>query len=162
LIKYKRCIGTEILAYMAFFIFLGVSIFVGNKWSLTEFLILFCILELPMIYLFPLGCQTIRFDENEISTGWWFIKFRTFSWSEVCETGIAYTQDKKTGSVISEKFIYISKRPVTNKERFFILGVKDYKKFITMENRGNIIEDIKKYSKLPFQDLPTTEDFYNM
>lgn len=162
MIKYKRSIGTEILAWIAFFTFLGISIFVGHDWSLLEFVVLFCILELPMIYLFPLGCQTIKFDQNKISTGWWFIEFRTFSWSEVCETGIAYTQDKETGSVISKKFIYISKRSLTTKERFFILGVKDYKNFITIENRGNIIEDIEKCSKLPFQGLPTTEDFNNM
>jgi len=60
------------------------------------------------------------------------------------------------------KFIYISKRPVTNKERFNILNVKDHKSFITIENRGHIIEDIKKCSQLPFHPLPNTEDFNNM
>lgn len=86
----------------------------------------------------------------------WFITFPTFLWEEVKEAGIAYT---RAGYGTYKKFVYVSKRPVTDKERFNILNVKDKKNFITMENRGHIIEDIKKYSKLPFRDLPTTEDF---
>ncbi|MVB12536.1 hypothetical protein CAFE_32760 [Caprobacter fermentans] len=85
LIKYKRCLGTEILAWIAFFTFLVVSVYIGRNWNIFEFIVLFCILELPMIYIFPLGCQTVKFDEKKVSTGWWFIKFRTFLWSEVCD-----------------------------------------------------------------------------
>lgn len=159
MVKYKKSFELLTLAWILFFILLGASIFVAHKWSFTEFLILLCIFEVPTLMAFPLVYQTIKIDNEKISLDLWFIKLRTFSWSEVCETGIAYT---RAGWGTYKKFIYISKRPVTNKERFDILSVKDHKNFITMENRGNIIEDIKKYSGLPFRDLPTTEDFYNM
>ncbi len=87
------------------------------------------------------------------------ITFRTFLWREVSEIGIAYT---RAGYGTYKKLIYISKRPLANKERFNLGGIKDHKNIITFKNRGHIIEDIKKYSKLPFRDLPTTEDFNNM
>ncbi|WP_411677983.1 hypothetical protein [Caproicibacter sp.] len=159
MIKYKRSLEVLLLSWIAFFMLLGASIFVAHKWGLIEFIIVFFIFEIPSFVAFPLGYQTIKIDDSKISLDLWFIKLRTFSWSEVCETGIAYTRG---GYGTYKKFIYISKRPVTNKERFDILRVKDHKNFITMENRGNIIDDIKKYSKLPFRDLPTTEDFNNM
>lgn len=56
--------------------------------------------------------------------------------------------------------IYISKRPVTEEERFDILHVKDHKNFITMENRGNIVEEIEEYSSLPFHPLPNRENYH--
>ena len=161
MIKYRRHSGILILTWIMFFILLGCSIFVAfvaQNWSFTDFLIIFCIFEVPTFVAFPLVYQKIKFDDKKISLCLWFITFRTFSWGEVSETGIAYT---RAGYGTYKKFVYVSKRPVTNEERFNILKAKDKKNFITMENRGHIIEDIKKYSKLPFRDLPTTEDFYN-
>jgi hypothetical protein len=159
MIKYRRSLETVILTWMLFVFLLAGIIFVAHKWSCIGFFILFCILELPTFVIFPIAYQAIKIDNEKISLCLWFITLRTFSWSEVSETGIAYT---RAGYGTYKKFVYVSKRPVTNKERFNVLNVKDHKNFITMENRGSIIEDIKKYSKLPFRDLPTTEDFYNM
>ena len=158
--KYKKSLEAVVLAWFLFFIFLGVGLWIviKFKWKIIDSIIFCCILEWPMLLLFPLTYQTIKIDDSKISLDLWFIKLRTFSWGEVSETGIAYT---RAGYGTYKKFVYVSKRPVTDKERFNILNVKDKKNFITMENRGHIIEDIKKYSKLPFRDLPTTEDFYN-
>lgn len=144
---------------MLFAFLLAGIVFVAHNWTCIDFLILFCILELPSFLIFPFAYQAIKIDDHKISLNLWFIKLRIFLWSEVSEIGIAYA---RAGYGTYKKFIYISKRPVTDKERFDILHVKDHKNFITMENRGNIIEDVKKCSKLPFRPLPTTEDFYNM
>lgn len=159
--KYKVSLEAIILVWFAFVILLGVGLFViiMGKWDLVESLILCGILELPTLISFPIVYQTVKIDDEKASLCLWFITFRSIPWSEVAETGIAYT---RAGYGTYKKFIYISKRPVTDKERFDILHVKDHKNFITMENRGNIIEDLKKYSKLPFRDLPTAEDFSNM
>lgn len=159
MIKYKKSFELMVLTWIMFFVLLGACIFCAHTWSFSEFLILFCIFEIPTFMAFPLVYQTIKIDDHKISLDLWFIKLRTFLWSEVSEIGIAYT---RAGYGTYKKFIYISKRAVSNEERFNILNVKDKNNFITLENRGHIIEDIKKYSKLPFQDLPTTEDFYNM
>ena len=158
--KYKKSLEAVVLAWFLFFIFLGVGLWIviKFKWKIIDSIIFCCILEWPMLLLFPLTYQTIKIDDSKISLDLWFIKLRTFSWGEVSETGIAYT---RAGYGTYKKFVYVSKRPVTNEERFNILKAKDKKNFITMENRGHIIEDIKKYSKLPFRVLPTTEDFYN-
>ena len=162
MIKYRRSIEAIVLFWIMFFVLLGCSIFVTHRWSFIEFLIFFCIFEVPTFILFPLVYRTIKIDNERISLNFGFISLRTFSWSEVYEAGIAYTRGRRAASGMYIEFIYISKRPITNEERLNILNVKDHKNFITMENRGNIIEDIKKYSKLPFRELPTTEDFYNM
>ncbi|MVB12535.1 hypothetical protein CAFE_32750 [Caprobacter fermentans] len=159
MIKYRRSIEAEVLIWMLYIFLLAGIFFVAHTWKFSEFLILFCILELPVIIIVPFAHQAIKIDDRRINLCWWVITFRTFLWSEVQETGIAYV---RAGYGTYKKYIYVSKRPVTNQERFNIHGVKDHKNFITMENRGHIIEDIKKYSKLPFRDLPTTEDFNNM
>lgn len=159
--KYRVSFEAVILAWMAFAVLTGVGLFVVIKgeWNLVESLVLFSILEFPVLISFPIVYQAVKIDDHKISLCLGFITFRTFSWEEIHETGIAYT---RAGYGTYKKFVYVSKRPVTNKERFDILHVKDHKNFITIENHGNIREDIKKYSKLPFRDLPTTEDFYNM
>lgn len=162
MVRYKKSFGLLILTWIMFFVLLGACISCAYKWKFSEFLILLCIFEVPTIIAFPLVYQTIKIDNSKISLDLWFIKLRTFLWSEVCEIGIAYTRGRGSTSNVYTEIIYISKRPVMNKERFNILGVKDRKNFITMEKRGHIIEDIKKYSKLPFHPLPNTEDFNNM
>nr|WP_319488565.1 hypothetical protein [uncultured Caproiciproducens sp.] len=97
--------------------------------------IMFCACLGVGLCLFPIACQSIKFDNQKISLYCWFIKIRSFSWVEVCEIGSAYSSGKSAYVEV----IYIAKRPVSNKERFNINGVKDKKNFITMENSGNII-----------------------
>ncbi|WP_411677981.1 hypothetical protein [Caproicibacter sp.] len=159
MLKYKKSSGLLVLTWIMFFVLLGACISCAYTWKFNEFLVLLCIFEVPTIIAFPLVYQTIKIDNSKISLELWFIKLRTFLWPEVCEVGLAYT---RAGYGTYKKLIYISKRPLTDKERFNLGRVKDHKNFITIENRGNIIDDIKKYSKLPFRDLPTTEDFNNM
>lgn len=161
MIKYRTSIEAVILVWLAFLILLGVGLFVVimDKWNFVDSIILCSVLVLPTILLFPLVYQSIKFNDIKISLCFGAITFRTFLWSEVSDIGIGYT---RAGYGTYKKFIYISKRPLTNKERFNLGGVKVRKNIITFENRGHIIEDIKKYSKLPFRDLPTTEDFNNM
>lgn len=161
MVKYRMSLEAIILAWVACLILLGVGLFViiNGRWNFIDSIILCGILELPMLVLFPIVYLTIKFDDEKISLCLGFIIFRSLSWTEVSEMGMAYT---RAGYGTYKKFIYISKRPITNKERFNLSGIKDRKNFITMENRGKIIEELKKYSKLLFRDLPTTEDFNNM
>ena len=160
MVKYTRSIEVVILVWFFFLTLLGVGLWfvIKFRWNLFDSIILCGVLVGPALFFFPL-CQTIKFDNEKVSLNFWCIKLRTFPWTEVQDMGVAYARG---GYGTYTKYVYVSKRPVTNKERFDILHVKDHKNFITMENRGNIIEDIKKYSRLPFRDLPTTEDFNNM
>ena len=87
------------------------------------------------------------------------ITIRAFLWEEVKKIGGAYARGGY-GSYI--QYVYISRRSISNKERFDILHIKDRKNFIAMENRGNIIEALIKYSKKPFRPLPNIEDYKNI
>ncbi|MVB12533.1 hypothetical protein CAFE_32730 [Caprobacter fermentans] len=160
MVKYTRSIEVMILVGIIILFPLGVGLWlvINGRWNLTDSLILFSILVGPTLLLLPI-CQTVKIYNDRVCLNFWFIKLRTFFWTEVHEIGAAYARG---GYGTYMKYVYISKRYVTDKERFDILHVKDRKNFITMENRGNMIEDIKKYSKLPFRDLPTKEDFNNM
>jgi hypothetical protein len=158
MVKYRRSLETVVLFWLLFFVLLGASILVAHNWSLLDFLITFCIFEVFSLLILPLCGQTVKFDGEKISLCFWFITFQTFEWADVRETGIAYT---RAGYGTYKKMIYISKRPVTEEERFDILHVKDNKNFITMENRGNIVEEIEEYSALPFQPLPNKESFHH-
>lgn len=157
MIRYKRSIEATLLTWMIFLLLGGpiIAIAVSNRWDITGTFIMLAISELPMLYIFPKGSQEIKIDKNGVTIGWRFVKFRIILWPEVKEIGIAYSY---TGYSKTKKFIYISKRPVKHEERFSILRVKDYKNFITMENRGNIINVIKEYSNLPFEPLPSAEN----
>ncbi len=160
MVKYTRSIEVMILVGIIILFPLGVGLWlvINGRWNLTDSLILFSILVGPTLLLLPI-CQTVKIYNDRVCLNFWFIKLRTFSWTEVHEIGAAYA---RAGYGTYVQYVYISKRSATDKERFDILHVKDRKNFITMENRGNMIEDVKKYSKLPFRDLPTKEDFNNM
>lgn len=154
MVKYQRSSDALAGACILFFVALGISaIFAINfKSSIIVSIILCAILQIPTFIMIIYACQRIEFDHEKISFYYWFIKIRTFSWLEVCEIGAAHSRGKN-GYV---NFIYISKRPITSKERNDIneIELKDRKNFITLENRGNIIEEIKNYSRMPFQDFP--------
>ena len=156
MIKYKRSVEVLLLSWIAFFMLLGASIFVAHKWGFIEFIIVFCIFEIPSFVAFPIGYQTIMIDDCKISFNLWFIKLRTFLWSEVCETGIAYTRG---GYGTYKKFIYISKRPVTNKERFNILQVKDHKNFIQWKTVAISLRTLRNIRNCHFRICPLQKIF---
>lgn len=154
MVKYQRSSLSIVSVFILFFVCLGIGvIFVINFKSSIIDSILFCaILQLPTFIMIPYACQRIEFDHEKISFYYSFIKIRTFTWLEVCELGAAYSRGVHT----RVEFIYISKRSITSKERNDIntIKLKERKNFITIESRGNIIEEIKNYSKLPFEFLP--------
>lgn len=160
MVKYTRSIEVMILVGIIILIPFGVVLWItiNGKWNLIESVILFSVLVGPTLFLLPL-CQTIKIENDKVSLNFWLIKIRVFPWAEVKEIGGAYARGGY-GSYI--QYVYISRRSITDKERFDILHIKDRKNFITMENRGNIIEDLKSYSKMPFRPLPTTEDYKNV
>ncbi|WP_129588176.1 hypothetical protein [Clostridium minihomine] len=157
--KYQKSSTFTVGVLIIFFLYSAVALcfVIKFKWSVIESILFFVFFEYPMYILIPIACLRIEFDYKKISLYCGFIKIRTFSWLEVCEIGAAHSR----GRCMHVNFIYISKRPITSKERSDInkIKLKDRKFFITLENRGNIIEKLKKCSKLPFQDFPVTEDF---
>lgn len=114
--KFIRSRFAYVGSWIYFILLTGVcigSLIIGYKntglWDISGFLIMLCVFELPMIYLFPVGCHSINMDKDKIINSWWFINFRTILWSDVVQTGVG---NVRAGYGTYKKFIYISKRPV--------------------------------------------------
>ncbi|MDU7337859.1 MAG: hypothetical protein E7L17_07080 [Clostridium sp.] len=153
MVKYQRSSTFTVGVCIIFLFYSAVAIcfLIKFKWNFNDSIVFLAFYEYPMYFLIPIACLRIEFDYEKIILYSGFIKLRTFSWLEVCEIGTAHSR----GRCMYVDFIYISKRPITSKERSDInkIKLKERKNFITIENRGNLIEEIKKYSKLSYQSL---------
>lgn len=158
MVKYRKNPQLPAAVCILFFVYLlfGLGFVVIYKFSIIDSILFLAILESPTIVLIPYACLRIEFNNEKVSLYCGFIKIRTFLWKEVSQVGVAYKRQKRLFY-----YIYISKRPITKEERDDInkIRIKDRKKFITIEYQSNIIEEMIKYSKIPFEFLPITGKF---